>query len=108
MRLRRTERFNTIIRMAILYTYPLILGGVGLMVFAGLRSVVSPPWIRTRPGNRADRRRDDRAVFRLSAFHLGFVVYALSFGVALSGLATCLAIIIPMLRGLSPARPPER
>lgn len=92
----------------ILYTYPLVLGGVGLMMFAGLRSVLALLGFERARATVLTGVAMIVQYFVVNAFDLGFVVYALSFGVAFSGLVACLAIIIPMLRELSLARPPER
>jgi hypothetical protein len=76
------------------------------MVFAGLRSVFVLLGFERAGATVLTGVAMIVQYFVVSAFHLGFVVYALSVGMAFSGLAACLAIIIPMLRGLP--HPPER
>jgi hypothetical protein len=89
----------------ILYTYPLVLGGVGLMVFAGMRSVLAILGVdRVRATILAGVAMIVQ-YFIVSAFQTGFILNALSFGVAFSGFAACLVVIIPMLRKLSAASP---
>jgi hypothetical protein len=92
----------------ILYTFPLVLGGAGLMAFACLRSVVAFFGI--------ERARATLLVggvmvvqyFIVSAFQPGFVFYALSFGLAFTGFVACLTVVVPVLRELRAAPRSDR
>ena len=92
----------------ILYTLPLVLGGVGLMAFAALRSVVALAGIE---GSTATLMVGSAMIvqyFIVGAFQPGFVVYASSFGLAFSGFVACLTVIVPVLRALADAPRRER
>jgi hypothetical protein len=92
----------------IFYTLPLVLGGVGLVVFAGLRSVLAIFAVERARATTLAGAAMIMQYFIVIAFQTDFVVSALSFGVAFSGFVACLVVIIPKLRELSVASPRDQ
>jgi hypothetical protein len=84
----------------ILYTFPLVLGGAGLMALACLRSVVVFFGIERHRATLLVGGVMVLQYFIVSAVQPGFVVYALSFGVAFTGFMACLTVVVPVLRDL--------
>jgi hypothetical protein len=92
----------------IFYTLPLILAGIGMMAFAGLRSAVAFGGIE---GSRATILVGGLMMVQypiVGVLHTEFLFHALSFGLAFAGFVACLTVVIPLLRELATAPPRNR